>query len=802
MHRGSAQQTDLEAGTTYYVSSSGGSDDNDGLSAERPFGTIARVNALALQPDDQVLFRCGDTWRAEQLVLSASGTEADPILFSAYPAGCADKPVLSGSQPIVGWSVYSGPIYVADMAVGENAARFPMGLNQLFRHGERLRLGRWPNLDAGSGGYSFVDSHTAGSNQFVDNELPAIDWTGAIVHLKNIRWSMIDRQVTASSGSTLTVNQGFSCLISGWTTCAGWGYFLNSHLGTLDQDGEWYYDAAAKKVYLYSTAGLPSDIEGSVVLEQAATLRHGGIMVSDGGATSYVVVDNFTVQNWFNHGIGSPGGMAAGIYHHLTFRHITIKDVDAAGVNLSSWLQNPPDGRQGLRGGHDMIFADNVIDGANHFGISGYFAASTFEDNQIRNIALIENLNKSGMGCALDWDECTENGDGLRIRCYDVQDSGYGNILRYNRFERIGYNGVDVFGPHNTLEKNVIVQACYAKADCGGVRTFGSESLAATEVYNIHLVDNVIVDILGNVDGCHASRPAFGMGLYVDNYSRDVESRGNTIISTTVTGINYGRSTGEIIGNTVYNASYGTAYSAHISLGSGSLAAVSGNVLYGLGTQAWTVYARDLGNFYSADYNYLFHPYVDEHIAYGPSWTRYDFAGWQAFSGLEGHSKTNWFTQEPGEAPLSRIFYNDTKSPQTIDLGARKYLTLDQVEVWGSVTLQPFTSIVLVDSGETVLALTEMWPRMVAAGTADFTLTVRGVGFTAESVVRWNGADRPTMRVSGTEMTATIWAADVGAGSVVPVTVYDAGSTPPETAPLLFYVVDSLNRVQLPLVRK
>ena len=135
--------------------------------------------------------------------------------------------------------------------------------------------------------------------------------------------------------------------------------------------------------------------------------------------------------------------------------------------------------------------------------------------------------------------------------------SGFGNVLRYNTFEKIGYNGIDVFGPETTIEKNLITQTCYSKADCGAVRVFGSGSLASTTVYNIHLIDNLIVDIPGNVDGCHASRAAMGMGLYVDNYSRDVETRGNTIIDTTATGILYQRSSGQISGNNVFNASIG-----------------------------------------------------------------------------------------------------------------------------------------------------------------------------------------------------------------------------------------------------
>jgi hypothetical protein len=536
---------------------------------------------------------------------------------------------------------------------------------------------------------------------------------------------MLDRQVISSNNHTLVLNQGLSCLISGWSDCIGWGYFVNNSRITLDQDGEWFYDEGTRRVYLYSTGGQPTNIEGSVVLAEGSSLTQGGVMLSSGGATAYVSLDNLEIKNWFNHGIGTPGGMNNDIYHHITVRNVTIKDVNAAGVNLSSWLQNPPDGRQGLRGGHHLVFTNNVIDGANSFGITGYFAESIFEDNTIRNIALVKNLGKSGMGCGLTTGECTENGDGFRIRLYDVLNSGYGNTLRYNTFEKISYNGVDVFGPETWLEKNFFTQTCYTKADCGAVRTFGSGSISATKVYNVHLIDNIIVDIPGNVDGCHASRAAFGMGLYVDNYSRDVETRGNTIINTTVSGILYQRSTGQINDNTVYDASSGTAFSAQIDLGGNETrVSMSNNALYGLKSNAWTLYDFSLSNILSSDYNYFFHPYVSRHIAQGPSWTRKTFAEWQTVSGKDSHSKTNWFTQPAGEASRATAFYNASKIPLTIDLGSRQYLDLDQNPVLGSLTLQPFTSRILVDNGPAALTLVSIQPALFDVNeSADFCLS-------------------------------------------------------------------------------
>ena len=90
------------AATTYYVSNSG-EDGQDGRSPENAWASVGRVNAADLQPGDRVLFACGDVWRGEMLTLTASGQAGSPITIDSYPDGCADKPVLSGAQPITGW---------------------------------------------------------------------------------------------------------------------------------------------------------------------------------------------------------------------------------------------------------------------------------------------------------------------------------------------------------------------------------------------------------------------------------------------------------------------------------------------------------------------------------------------------------------------------------------------------------------------------------------------------------------------------------------------------------------------------
>ena len=192
-----------------------------------------------------------------------------------------------------------------------------------------------------------------------------------------------------------------------------------------------------------------------------------------------------------------------------------------------------------------------------------------------------------------------------------------------------------------------------------------------------------------------------------------------------------------------------------------------------------------------------------QHIAFGPSWTRYTFPAWQAYSGQESHSKTNWFTLNVGDPPLSQIFYNDTLSTKIIDLGPQKYLDLDQNEVLGILSLAPFSSRVLIDNGDAGLTLLNMLPNIRQVDeAANFTLSVQGTRFTTNSVVRWNGTDRPTTFISGNRLTAEISAADVSSLGQIPVTVYEPTSSPTETNPLIFRVVEYLGTLYLPLVTR
>ena len=76
-------------GRAYYVSSSEGNDNNNGLSPESPWQSVWQVINIDLQAGDAVFFKRGDMWRQE-LFETVPG-----VTYSAYGEG--PKPILSNS---------------------------------------------------------------------------------------------------------------------------------------------------------------------------------------------------------------------------------------------------------------------------------------------------------------------------------------------------------------------------------------------------------------------------------------------------------------------------------------------------------------------------------------------------------------------------------------------------------------------------------------------------------------------------------------------------------------------------------
>jgi uncharacterized repeat protein (TIGR01451 family) len=131
----------------------------------------------------------------------------------------------------------------------------------------------------------------------------------------------------------------------------------------------------------------------------------------------------------------------------------------------------------------------------------------------------------------------------------------------------------------------------------------------------------------------------------------------------------------------------------------------------------------------ASDGNYFFNPYRAAHIYDGADKT---LAQWQAASGKDGSSQEAWFSLSPGEEPRSRIWINDTATTQVFALGSSLYLDLGQQPVSGSLSLPPYSSQVLVASGDLANLVLNMAllsaPEVQAGAPLTYTLNVENTG--------------------------------------------------------------------------
>ena len=103
--------------------------------------------------------------------------------------------------------------------------------------------------------------------------------------------------------------------------------------------------------------------------------------------------------------------------------------------------------------------------------------------------------------------------------------------------------------------------------------------------------------------------------------------------------------------------------------------------------------------------------------------------------------------------------------------------------------------------GNPVPTITGLSPFFAAPEGSAFTLTVNGTGFVNGAVVRWNSLDRATTRVSSTQLTAAIDAADIVTEGTASVTVFNP--TPDGgLSNAVSFLVGAPKKVYLPLVVK
>ena len=472
---------------TYYFSSSMGNDAHTVVQAQNsatPWKTIQQLNAFFknLIGGDKVYFKRGDVFNG-QIIVTQSGSTGNPILIGAYGSG--NLPTISGWRLLKDWQPIDNGIFATKMDGISNA------VNVVTINNQPQPLGRYPNADAGNGGYLTYEYFSA-PNSIIDQQLPpSPNWTGAELVIKKNRYTIERSLIIQHQGNTV-----FYQAPSNITPTVGFGYFIQKHRNTLDQFGEWWYNAKTKSIEMYF-----GKKDAAAFLVKVSTVD----VLLNTGQYSYLNIEqlHFESANVYAVQIGDLKNRATNIsLSHCSFNNSGRNAVYATNVSYATIeycaINNS---------------FNNAIQIENEGGISSF---GTIRYNDIKNTGTM-----AGMGY---WGDTHT---AIAAFCSNA-------LIEYNTIENTGYNGIAFYYDNTIVRNNFIRHFSFVKDDGAGIYTWvgdGNKKYKGRAVTN-----NIILNGTGEPDGTN-SDDKLAHGIYIDDGSSGVTISGNSVAAVANSGL-------------------------------------------------------------------------------------------------------------------------------------------------------------------------------------------------------------------------------------------------------------------------
>lgn len=568
--------------TNYYVDASSGSDTNSGTTVTTPWKTIAKVNSKTFLPGDSILFKRGEVWR-EQLIASTSGTAGSPITFGAYGTGA--KPVISGADAVTGWTLYSGNIYVANVGLITPPTK-------LYLDGKYYDVAHHPNT-----GYLLATANSTNTTSIVDAALTlsSSQVVGATVMARTVPWSISSASVTAYDPATHTLT--LDTPVDYNAMRKGYGYYLKNKFWMLDSPGEWFYDSATGKIYLWTAA---SDYPGDHTVE--ISKRYYGII----NKKSYVTIQDLAITNADDTTVYIYGS-----------DHVTANNLDVSGGQIGIYVGNST----------NSVVSNCSVQNplSNGIQLSGT-SNSTIDvtGNTVNNTGNVGTSPRQSDG-------------GIVISRTAVNVTASDNVITNS-----GNTGIHLSGDQIVVKNNVVNNSCLILNDCAGIYTYGMDATIPT---NKTISGNTVTNSIGNVNGT-TSVSTEAEGIYLDDGVHDTKVLNNVVVNTRYGIYIHTGHNNTVTGNTVYSArSYG------LSIEEAGAAATSPGVAYNnivKGNTFETVSSDATSSFYSSieastagfgsyDNNQYCHPNADFMVK--NQGKLYGLTTWQQMSGQDLNSR-------------------------------------------------------------------------------------------------------------------------------------------------------------------
>ena len=465
----------------YYFSSTSGNDNRSSAQAQNsatPWKTLSKLNSFfsSFKPGDSVLFRSGETFYGS-IVINTSGSISRPIVLSTYGSG--SRPIISGFQTLTNWVSIGNGIYESyNASLGSS-------VNMVTFNGVMQPIGRYPNVDAGNKGYLTFESH--GTTSITDNELSsAINWTGAEVVIRPKRWILDRRTIKSHSGHTISYSSGLT-----YTPYDNYGYFIQNHIKTLDQLGEWYYNPGTKKMNVYFGSKKPSSytIQASAVDCLVAVDHHDN-----------VVFDNLCF-------IGS-NVKAFDLFYAQNMK-VQSCEIKFSGID-----------------GIDASATTNLLVQSTYFNFTNNDAVD-LNYNCVNSDIRLNYIANTGMTAGM--------GLGGNANYQAITIIGTNNLVEYNTIYNTGSVPIKFSGGNdNVIKNNFINYFSSIKDDGGGIYTGATSGSNYT---GQKIIGNIVLNGIGAPEGTDRPGTGSSSGIYMDDNVANIEVSSNTVANCRKAGI-------------------------------------------------------------------------------------------------------------------------------------------------------------------------------------------------------------------------------------------------------------------------
>ncbi len=493
-----------------------------------------------MSPGDRCVIDSG-TYH-ETITPTRSGTATAPITYTAAPGA---RVVVDGADPVTGWrsvsgrdldslerddpfmagsgfatAVATGEVYQARLTINPHLTG-----NQVFWKGAAQIEAQWPYPGDDVSVPTLASAQSGTTDSLSDTALtqPAGFWKGAQLTAHN--WFV-------SETGTVTDSQVGTITAAGLPTCVGLSpnqstnYSLKGKLELLTHPGQWFYQASAHTLYLYSPDGSkPSD--GSVAAKQRAA-------AIDLSGRSHITVEGLGIRGaTAQTSAASTGVVLDGIVAH---------DISSdAALNPDPGMVTAPDGCAVLTAGETTsgillkgrgnVLRNSLIDGSTGNGVVMSGTGNTVQNTTILHV---DTLGSYAAGINV-------LGSDQRIVHNTIQSSGRSGINIDNKVAGFTSAG-------HTIAYNDISDYDNLVVDGGAIYVCCSVNLATTVIHHNQLHDPSPFAHTAPAPGVYLDNSTYNATVY-DNVAWNRTTYGAVLINPN------GQSTS---GNRIYNNTSGT----------------------------------------------------------------------------------------------------------------------------------------------------------------------------------------------------------------------------------------------------